>query len=122
MHQTPDGVIWAATTEGLTRLNAERFEKQSIAGFGLRSLASDAAGNLFVGSDAGLWVGRPNQGRVRQFSLYTLPAGEATYVNGITLDAAGQVWLGRGRGMCTFNGQRIAHFEAAGIPKQAWGG
>jgi len=98
---TPDGTVWAATGEGLLRLNGEVWE---------RVLEGKEANALAVAPDGSLWVGVG--GQVQRFDGASwetvfpcgeyLPRGKVLDI-GFTPDGAG--WVANGFGLASFDGQ-----------------
>ena len=80
LHETADGEIWVGTTQGLARLQGDVFETvRSGQGNVTHAIASDALGNLYVGTNLGLLVAPPGgpPGK-REFRLFTL-AGQSRH-------------------------------------------
>src|ERR1035438_2839728 len=71
LHQTADGEIWVGTSQGLARLQGDSFETvRAGPGNGTHAIASDARGNLYVGTTLGLLVAPPPGPRgKREFHL-----------------------------------------------------
>ena len=77
LHETADGEIWVGTTQGLARLKGDAFETvRSGPGNVTHAIASDALGNLYVGTNLGLLVAPPGgaAGQTRVSPLY--PRGQ----------------------------------------------
>jgi signal transduction histidine kinase/ligand-binding sensor domain-containing protein/ActR/RegA family two-component response regulator len=123
IHQSPDGNIWVGTGDGLARLIGEGFERVSIdAGSGVRAIASDGHGYLYVGTGKGLLVAAPEGTRSRGgFKLYTIP-GEIQTVGAIAIGTNGEVWYTCGSGVCTFEGGRTRARDDLGLPARGWRG
>lgn len=122
LHQTADGVIWAGTSEGLARLLGETFERVPIEARRVGSILSDARGNLYAGSAAGLWVAPAAPGGRHQFVLHTNPAGQGSIVGGMALDASGRLWYGCGTSLCTFEAGRVSAVNTPGVPRALYRG
>src|ERR1039458_6813331 len=96
--QDRTGFLWAGTAEGLARLHGDTFETvQSGPGYAAHAIASDARGNLYVGTSRGLLVAPPGgpPGK-REFRLHAV-AGESQgpqQVFGIAVESPGRVWYG----------------------------
>src|ERR1019366_7398025 len=77
LHQTADGEIWAGTSQGLARLKGDVFETvRAGPGNGAHAIASDARGNLYVGTNLGLLVAPPAGWRgKRDFHLHAVADG-----------------------------------------------
>jgi len=104
---TPDGTVWAATGDGLLRLQGEGWE----------SVLEDTRVNaLAVAPDASLWVGVG--GQVQRFDGASwetvfpcgeyLPRGKVLDI-GFTPDGAG--WVANGFGLASFDGQEWTTHE-----------
>ena len=126
VHQTGTGEIWAGTPQGLSRLDGDTFETV-LAGPGsaVLTVASDARGNLYVGTAAGLLVAPPGdpQGK-RTFRRYTV-AGEGhggQQVYGIAVESADRVWYGCGSGICLLESGVARPLETFDVPRQSWRG
>ena len=104
--QTPDGILWIATNEGLNRLdksqpgqftlfkyNNETDKKNAV----VRALKVDKKGQLWIGSKNGVSVFDAGKGQFqRQFST-------SRPVNSIQIDSAGGVLVGTTRGFYRWN-------------------
>src|ERR1035437_7646924 len=126
LHQTADGEIWAGTSQGLARLQGETFETvRSGPGNGAHAIASDARGNLYVGTNLGLLVAPPAGPRgKRDFRLHTV-AGEnygPQHVYGIAVESPGRVWYGCGIGICLLEGEHARPLAGYDVPKESWRG
>src|SRR5450759_3184165 len=93
LHQTADGEIWAGTSQGLARLQGETFETVRYGpGNGAHAIASDARGNLYVGTSLGLLVAPPAGPRgKREFRLHTVAVEShgTQHVYGIAVESPG---------------------------------
>ncbi|HEX7598447.1 MAG TPA: two-component regulator propeller domain-containing protein, partial [Polyangia bacterium] len=126
LHQTADGEIWAGTSLGLARLRGEVFETvRSGPGNGAHAIASDAPGNLYVGTNQGLLVAPPAGPRgKREFRLYSV-AGQGIgrqHVYGIAVESAGRVWYGCGLDICLLEGDRARVLAGFDVPRESWRG
>jgi signal transduction histidine kinase/ligand-binding sensor domain-containing protein/CheY-like chemotaxis protein len=126
LHQTADGEIWAGTSQGLARLQGETFQTvRSGPGNGAHAIASDARGNLYVGTSLGLLVAPPAGPRgKREFRLHTV-AGESNgtqNVYGIAVESEGRVWYGCGVGVCLLEGERARILAGFDVPRESWRG
>src|ERR1035438_2864418 len=96
LHQTADGEIWVGTAQGLARLKGDTFETvRSGPGNGARAIASDARGNLYVGTGRGLLVAPPGGPRgKREFRLHAVADGSngKQQVYGIAVESPERVW------------------------------
>jgi ligand-binding sensor domain-containing protein len=94
--QTRDGYIWLATNDGLVRFDGLRFTVFD------RSNSPGIRNNRFMvlyeAADGAIWAGTENGGVTRYyqsaFTTYTTQDGlPQNYVDGVTGDAAGHVWV-----------------------------
>ena len=96
IHQTPDGYLWIATFDGLTRFDGVRFtifNKSTVPG-----LTTNRFGLMLGTPDGDLWLGTEASGvtRYHRGSFETYGAAEGipgNIVRGITRDDAGHVWI-----------------------------
>jgi signal transduction histidine kinase len=126
LHETAAGEIWVGTTQGLARLKGDTFETvRSGPGNVTHAIASDALGNLYVGTNLGLLVAPPGGplGR-REFRLFTLPGKSRPQqpVYGIGVESAGRVWYGCGLGICLLEDGRVRPLEGSDVPRESWRG
>jgi signal transduction histidine kinase/ligand-binding sensor domain-containing protein/CheY-like chemotaxis protein len=126
LHQTADGEIWAGTSQGLARLKGDTFETvQSGPGYGAHAIASDARGNLYVGTSRGLLVAPPGGPRgKREFRLHTV-AGDShgpQQVYGIAVESVRRVWYGCGLGVCLLEGEHARPLAGFDVPPESWRG
>ena len=126
LHQTADGEIWAGTAEGLARLHGDTFETvQSGPGYAAHAIASDARGNLYVGTSRGLLVAPPGgpPGK-REFRLHAV-AGQSQgpqQVFGIAVESPGRVWYGCAQEICLLEGDRARPLAGFDVPRESWRG
>ncbi len=126
LHETAGGEIWVGTTQGLARLNGDTFETvRSGPGNVTHAIASDALGNLYVGTSLGLLVAPPGgpHGK-REFRPLTL-AGESPTrqsVYGLAVESPGRVWYGCGLGICLLDGGRVRPMIGPDVPRASWRG
>ncbi|MGN0861841.1 MAG: diguanylate cyclase [Stenotrophomonas koreensis] len=109
--QTPDGLIWLATWEGLVRYNGQEFttfDRGSTPG-----LLDNAVGTLHVDRQGALWVGdsRGNLSRYDskghwQHFERELPA-PGVLIQGIASDQNGRLWL-------QYEGKGLGHLDPGG--------
>lgn len=106
IHQTPEGYLWIATLDGLTRFDGVRFtvfNKSNTPGLTSNRfycLYQDAEGDLWAGTEVGV-VTRLHQG---QFITYTSEHGlPKSFVWGVTGDSQGHVWV--------FSGNKLREWE-----------
>jgi ligand-binding sensor domain-containing protein len=116
LHETADGEIWVGTTQGLARLKGDTFETvRAGPGNVTHAIASDALGNLYVGTNRGLLVAPPGgpQGQTRVSPVYPRreePHSAARLRNWRRIRRAGLVWL------------RVRPLSSGGRPRSAAGG
>jgi signal transduction histidine kinase/ligand-binding sensor domain-containing protein/CheY-like chemotaxis protein len=126
LHQTADGEIWVGTSQGLARLQGETFETvRSGPGNGARAIASDARGNLYVGTNLGLLVAAPAGPRgKREFHLHAVADGTngKQHVYGIAVESPKRVWYGCGVGICLLEGERARPLTGFDVPRESWRG
>jgi len=109
--QTRDGVLWAATRDGLAQLRGGRWEPMRFPGRhptpSVSALTEDHTGALWLGGSDGLY--RWQGGVLRD---YTKQAGLGTEkVRTIVEDAAGVLWIGtHGRGLLRFQNERFTAY------------
>src|ERR1019366_8190628 len=126
LHQTADGEIWAGTSQGLARLQGEAFETvRSGLGNAAHAIASDARGNLYVGTSLGLLVAPPAGPRgQREFHLHAVAGGSngKQQVYGIAVESPERVWYGCGVGICLLEGERARPLAGFDVPRESWRG
>src|SRR5690606_23490514 len=94
--ETSAEVLWAASTRGLLRIESGRVERigdeRGLPAGSLQSLALLPGGELLVGSDRGLFVGRESAAGLR-FAPHParLPADTVTRLR---VDRHGDLWVG----------------------------
>jgi len=109
--QTRDGVLWAATREGLVQLRGGRWEPMTFPGphptLSVSALTEDRTGALWLGGGDGLY--RWRDGALRD---YTKQAGvEAIKVRTIVEDGDGVLWIGtHGRGLVRLQNERFTAY------------
>jgi len=106
--QTRDGVLWAATREGLARLHDGRWEPMTFSGtrptLSVSALTEDRTGALWLGGRDGLY--RWKGGALRDYSEQA-GLGPAR-VRTIVEDGDGVVWIAtHGRGLLRFQNERF---------------
>src|SRR5258705_178979 len=108
---TRDGVLWAATRDGLARLRSGRWEPVTFPGrhptVSVSALTEDRSGALWLGGSDGLfrWTG----GVLRD---YTAQAGlDAVKVRTIVEDGDGVLWIGtHGHGLLRLQNERFTSY------------
>ena len=109
--QTRDGILWAATREGLARLRGGRWEPMTFSGthptLSVSALTEDRTGALWLGGSDGLY--RWKGGALRD---YTEQAGlTAVKVRTIVEDGDGVLWIGtHGRGLLRLQHDRFTAY------------
>jgi signal transduction histidine kinase/ligand-binding sensor domain-containing protein len=108
------GRIWVATSGGLARIDdpegpAPRISRvvleTGLGRDGVRALAEDAAGSLYLGSGRGLDRLDPQTGRVRSFTTGDGLANSV--VQTLFEDRHGQIWVGTLDGLSRFDPARV---------------
>ena len=109
--QTPDGLLWMATWEGLVRYNGHEFityDRGSVPGLpdnGIGALHVDAKGALWVGDSRGNLIRHDPQGRWHH--LLREPPAPGVLIQAMTSDAQGRLWL-------LYEGKGLGYLDAAG--------
>src|ERR1051326_2756628 len=117
IHQTADGVLWVGTAGGLAILDDGKFRKAAVDTHAVNSVKSDAQGNLYVGSDIGLWTSPPPpHGGQRQFRLYPMREMPDRRAFGIAGEQSGRLWVGCAASICTLDAGRVTRLEGWGVP------
>lgn len=76
------------------------YPPEVLSGDGVRSIAQDGSGTLYIGGDQGVQRLDPATGRVRRYTTADgLPSGD---VEAAFIDAEGRLWLGTWRGAARF--------------------
>ena len=96
IHQTRDGYLWLATSDGLVRFDGVRFtvfNKSNSSG-----LTSNRFTSLYEDCHGDLWSGTENGGVTRRshgvFTTYTTEHGlPYNVITGVTGDESGQLWV-----------------------------
>jgi len=126
LHQTAGGEIWAGTSQGLAQLKGDTFETvRSGPGNGAHAIASDARGNLYVGTNRGLLVAPPAGPRgKREFRLHAVADGSngTQHVYGIAVESPDRVWYGCGAGICLLEAERALPLAGFDVPRESWRG
>nr|WP_255746852.1 EAL domain-containing protein [Lysobacter sp. CFH 32150] len=100
-----DGRFWIATTRGLARLDPRDGSIGAVAlsgfeGLGIRSLARDRDGSLWLGSQGdGLLYYQPATGAVRRRGETSAPSSGRALVHAVWVDRRGRVWSGTADGL-----------------------
>ncbi|MEP6960707.1 MAG: two-component regulator propeller domain-containing protein, partial [Acidobacteriota bacterium] len=134
LHEAADGTLWVGTRSGLARRVGDRFEAVPIATaqanrgqliaqgiMGRQGIATDAQGNLYLATEAGLVVSENQRGSLK-FTAIPNPESQSDEVTtSVYLDASGTAWYGCGTGLCmlTSNGARDIGKEQ-GLPEERW--
>ena len=126
LHQTADGEIWVGTSQGLARLQGDSFETvRAGPGNGAHAIASDARGNLYVGTNLGLLVAPPAGPRgKREFHLHAVAdsGNGKQQVYGIAVESSGRVWYGCGVGICLLEGEHARPLTGFDVSRESWRG
>jgi len=100
-----DKGIWAATSDGLNRLNKEtdKFELYGMDGISnlMYTLCEDYKGNVWVGGYYGLHCFDKNTGK--SFLLTTADGLPDNMIAGIEEDLDHVLWISTGKGLCRFD-------------------
>jgi signal transduction histidine kinase/ligand-binding sensor domain-containing protein len=108
--QDADGYLWLATERGLVRFDGFRFATSGIVA-GSTPLPMATTRAVYVGRDGSLWVGygeghgvyRVLHGQVQAIHLQGQIEG---FVNVITEDRSGTLWIGHSEGLHRLRGDR----------------
>jgi diguanylate cyclase (GGDEF)-like protein len=115
----PDGAVWVATQEGLQRCRQGDCRRiDALAGLGARSLLAET-----VDGEQRLWVGSNRAGILQLRDLDAeQPASVGAVIDrraglpnnvGLALARfAGDLWIGTGRGLARFDGERLHVYSA----------
>jgi ligand-binding sensor domain-containing protein/signal transduction histidine kinase len=116
--QTPDGFLWVASEEGLVRFDGAEFfvpgefQQKTLLGRIATSLYVDSAGQLWMGSYAGIYC-RPRKGKFEHFDQKSGLPSHAE-VSAIAADEGGTIWIGTGQaGLFRKDGSRFVEFAPA---------
>jgi signal transduction histidine kinase/ligand-binding sensor domain-containing protein/DNA-binding response OmpR family regulator len=114
MHRTADGMVWI-TGDGLWKYDGKILQKAADVP-GARKLDSDASGNIWFGSGAGVWRYRPETGEKRGFTADDgLPHND---VWGVRRGLGDTVWVGSYDGLCLFDGEQLVDIRPGKSPKE----
>ncbi len=112
--QTGDGRVWFATPAGAAAYDGERFEiVDEDAGLPARqtlSLLNASDGSLWIGAAAGVAVYRDG-GVVRSYTREDGMIGD--FVNHMTEDGRGRVWVATDRGLAVFDQGAVKSYGVA---------
>ncbi len=118
--QTDDGYIWLATYGGLVRFDGLTFETYHIGN--TRGLVSNRLKTLLESNSGGLWIGHENGGVsvFRNGAFDTPPVLDSLkneFVEDLCDDLDGKVWVGTGKGLYSFDGNRLTRYDnTSGLP------
>jgi len=90
--QTADGYLWLGTDIGLLRFDGARFVEWRLPPG--TSLPRNPFQKVLGTRDGSLWIGGKGLGRLKDGKLTTYPALSDTWINAITEDHDGTVWVG----------------------------
>ena len=101
--ETPDGMIWVGTIDGLYGLSNDTVKKKLTEAEGLlmnsiNLLQPDRSGNLFIGTNLGLNRYDSNTGRISSFTEKSGFTGIETRPNASFADDMGDLWFGTSNG------------------------
>jgi ligand-binding sensor domain-containing protein/serine phosphatase RsbU (regulator of sigma subunit) len=110
--ETPDGMIWVGTIDGLYGLKNDSVQKKLTETEGLlmnsvNLLQPDRSGNLFIGTNLGLNRYDSNTGRISSFTGKNGFTGIETRPNASFIDDAGDLWFGTSNGAIRLTPSRI---------------
>ena len=100
-----NGVLYIGTEDsGLCMLSTSALEFKRLKGFGSVNCIYPINGNLFIGTNQGLYVGTPGSG-FKQYvhddkNIYSLSNNQVT---AITLGSRGEIWIGTNGGLNEFD-------------------
>jgi len=123
-----DGALWAATCGKLARGVNGRFASVPSAArieiTGAKSLAADDHGNIYLGTNQGLWIASPPAGRSAALSPLRRAAffkrDDAVY--GVYFDPEGTLWFGCANQLCEArNGVTKVWGPEQGLNPAHWG-
>jgi len=133
LHESPDGTLWAVTSQGVATRKGERFEALALAldGIGITfnryPIASLPDGRVFISTSQGLAIVGKSNGAWKVSRLLKTPPELAGSAGGRTLhvDAGANVWMGCGDHLCkvigTSGSERIVLAEEdSGLPRHQW--
>ncbi|MDZ4799807.1 MAG: ATP-binding protein [Bryobacteraceae bacterium] len=122
--ETRDGILLVGSQTGIFRLDKERFVRIDIPGtrgvHPIGGLVVDASGNIWAGTESGLYRARPDAPQNGwQFQKVETP-GEG-YVTGLFADGE-TLWFRCGRGVCRLTGGALKTYgPGEGLKENAWG-
>ncbi len=118
--EDPEGRIVAATSEGMARLDGDRFvipeEFEMLSGVAVRAFVYARDGSLWAGTDGrglyrysdGAWTTH-HADRDAPAGTRDGPSDDFTW--GLIEDAGGRIWLATNHGLDLFNGERWINFS-----------
>jgi diguanylate cyclase (GGDEF)-like protein len=119
VYETPGGVLYVGTASGLARRQGERFvvigTKNGLGPFAIshQGIAADAKGNVYVGTDRGLFAGRRDRFQLDPDAN----AGGESAVTGVHVDRNGILYFARGGLLFRKESGRVAEFgRPRGLP------
>ena len=120
--QARDGYLWIGTLAGVSRFDGVWFlvfDERSghLPENEVRALAEGSDGSLWVGTYGG-GLSRLRQGRTTNYS--TKQGLVDDFVNDLSVDPQGRLWIATDQGVSVFDGERFRTFDhAAGLPEAA---
>jgi len=126
--EAPDGAVWVGTLSGLHRCTSSCTDYSALAPQGVRSLLFETAADGGADRER-LWIGGNSDG-LRELALPTEPA-QARVLRQFTRDDGlpngvilalrrygGVLWIGTGRGLARYDGQRLTRYgPEQGVPE-----
>ena len=123
--ETPDGTLWAGTNTGLARLQDGQLRLIDAPGrvsiLSQSAMVVNAQGQLFVGTNQGLFAGTPNGANFSFTRIPNPPEVPDPAVYGVHIDPSGTVWFGCGSTLCTLvAGKAEAVASDAAVSPDHW--
>ncbi|SPE25324.1 exported hypothetical protein [Candidatus Sulfopaludibacter sp. SbA3] len=119
---TPDGALWVGTGAGIVRQSGGRFEPVELpvklTGYPV-FLSSDAQGDVYAATSAGLLVGMAGESP-RRFRLPDDPLARRLSKS-VFAAGPGRVWFSCDQELCLWDGARVTSYGAeSGLPAEKW--
>jgi ligand-binding sensor domain-containing protein/signal transduction histidine kinase len=118
LYETKDSSLWIGTFNGLVQLKNGIFTSLPISTGPVRGLATDLAGNLWIGTmDNGIY--KYKDGRID--SITTMQGLVSNSLNLLTVDQEGSLWIGvSGKGLNVYrHGRWSYHHTGNGFPSNS---
>jgi ligand-binding sensor domain-containing protein len=118
--ESPDGVLWVLTTDGLARLHDDSFEVVDTGAPAreLISLAISPSGQIYVGSQHGLFSAPP-PARLARPDFLPITSAPKQAVSTILAEADGKTWFACGAGLCQLAKSDVRIFNTPTGPWKA---